>query len=82
MEKKLTYKGITLYINDFADYVIGEGKYAVPSNGRKFMFNSIAAFKNAVNGKSAYPEGVEKVPYLKCGEWGAIPIKQFREAII
>lgn len=79
MEKKLKYKGVTLYTNDFGSIVNGESLYVVICGNKKFPFKSIKEFKDAVNGKTIYPKNViYEVAYIENGDWGTIPLDEFK----
>jgi hypothetical protein len=79
-----TYKGITLQKNTTYGNLAGEGKYAVYAGGKKFPFNSVKAFKDAVNGKSDYsPSTPVSIPYRDENDnWGAVPLAEFKNFVL
>lgn len=85
MEKKIVkkYKGIVLNENDFAGYLAGEGKYAVYCGTKKFVFNTIQNFKDAVNGHDALMGLLPVwIPFIENGEWDSVPLAEFKDFVL
>lgn len=83
MEKILKYKGVTLSENNLGNYLAGEGRYAVYCGTKKFVFDTIKAFKDAVNGINPYKDVCRMTtPYIENGKWGGVDVEQFRKFIL